>query len=99
MTGLPERAWQAQIVELAGYYGWLAYHTFDSRRSEPGWPDLVLVRPPELLAVELKTDSGRLTVAQRRWLEALAACGIETHTWRPREFETVHGRLRRTVAA
>lgn len=89
-----EKAWQQQVIELARLYQWLVYHTFDSRRSEPGWPDLVLVRPPELLVVELKTDAGRLTAAQKAWLAALAACGLETALWRPRDFEAVHERLK-----
>lgn len=91
---LSEKAWQGQVVELAGLYQWSHFHVFDSRRSDPGWPDLVLVRPPELLVAELKTDNGRLTSAQREWLGLLAACGVETHVWRPRDFNAVHDRLR-----
>ena len=93
-TGLPEKAWQQQVVELAELYRWRVYHTYDSRRSHAGWPDLVLVRPPELLVVELKTDTGRLRPAQRDWLDDLAACGVEVAVWRPRDFEAVHDRLR-----
>lgn len=94
-----EKDWQLQVIELAELYGWRVYHTFDSRRSNPGWPDLVLCRPTsgELLYVELKTDKGRLSAAQRAWLDALAACGQETHVWRPRDFDAVHDRLKRPL--
>ena len=36
-----------------------------------------------------------LTSAQRAWLEALAACGIETYCWRPSDFEAIAARLQR----
>src|SRR5688572_19177552 len=39
-----ERAFQAQVVKYARLMGWTAYHTHDSRRSQAGFPDLVLVR-------------------------------------------------------
>jgi hypothetical protein len=89
-----EAAWQQQVIDLATLYGWEHYHSFDSRRSVPGWPDLVLVRPPELVIVELKTDTGRLTAPQRNWLALLSGCGAETHVWRPSDFDEVHERLK-----
>jgi hypothetical protein len=90
-----EKAWMEQVVELATHYRWRHMHILDSRGSDAGWPDLMLARAPELLAAELKTDNGRLSTAQRDWLALLAACGIETHVWRPRDFDEVHARLRR----
>lgn len=66
-----ERAFQQQVLDLASIYGWRSYHTFDSRRSTAGFPDLVLVRPPEMLLVELKRDNGRLSVPQQDWLRDL----------------------------
>lgn len=95
LPAITERQWQEQVTQLAQLYDWAHYHPFDSRRSVAGWPDLVLARPPELLFVELKTDRGRLSPAQRAWLELLTACGQEVHVWRPRDFDDVHERLRR----
>lgn len=92
---LTEKAWQAQVIELATLYGWEHYHPFTSIRSTPGWPDLTLIRPPELLFAELKTDRGRLTAAQRHWIAMLVACDMEVHVWRPADFRDVHDRLRR----
>lgn len=66
-----EAAWQAQVEQLAKLYRWALYHTRDSRRSEPGFPDLVLVRGPELIFAELKTDKGRPSDPQLTWLDAL----------------------------
>jgi hypothetical protein len=90
-----EKAWQEIVVQLATLYRWRHFHVYDSRRSDSGWPDLILVRAPQLIVAELKTDTGRLTAAQAEWLALLDACGLETHVWRPRDFEAVHDRLRR----
>lgn len=90
---LSEKEWQGQVLELAALYRWRHFHPYDMRRSDEGWPDLVLVRVPELLVAELKTDTGRLSGAQIVWLDQLAACGIETHVWRPRDLDDVAARL------
>jgi hypothetical protein len=71
------------VRELAQLHGFMTYHTYRSDRSEPGFPDLVLMRPPLLLFRELKTDVGRLRPAQRKWLDELAACGQDVGVWRP----------------
>lgn len=55
-----EAQFQAAVVQLASLHSWVSYHTHDSRRSDPGWPDVVFCRPPELLIVEFKTDKGRI---------------------------------------
>lgn len=97
-ASISEKAWQAMVLELAGYYRWGWYHTYDSRRSVSGWPDLVLVRPPEIVYVELKTNKGRLSAAQKDWLAVLEGCGQEVHVWRPRDLDLVHERLKRLPA-
>lgn len=68
---LSEAAWQTQVTNLATFYGWRLYHTHRSDRSPAGFPDLVLIRPPELIFAELKTDKGRLKPEQAAWLEDL----------------------------
>lgn len=69
-----EAAFQVRIVRLATDHGWRVYHTHDSRRSEPGFPDLVLVRPPRVLFVELKVGRRQLTPDQQRWMRLLEGC-------------------------
>lgn len=41
---ISERQLQATVIDLAKAYGWRYYHTYDSRRSPEGFPDLVLLR-------------------------------------------------------
>ena len=91
-----EKQLDAAVRELATLFGWLRYHTFDSRRSPRGFPDLVLVRPPRLIAAELKAENGRLTAKQAEWLDALGRCpGIETYVWRPQDLDHVASMLSR----
>jgi hypothetical protein len=85
---MTEREWQREVVALAKHMGWRHYHTHDSRRSEPGWPDLALVRDRLVLA-ELKTETGRVSAAQERWLSLLSSAGVETYLWRPSDRDEV----------
>lgn len=61
-----------------------------------GFPDLVAIRSlvgvaeptARLLAIELKTEHGRLTDAQRRWLDLFGAVpGAEAYCLRPSDRE------------
>jgi hypothetical protein len=71
-----------KVRRLARELGYLTYHTHDSRRSEPGFPDLVLVGHRVIYA-ELKRMTGPTRPDQKKWLAALAAGGAEVHLWRP----------------
>lgn len=91
---MTEREWQAQVVDAARLMGWRVYHTHDSRRSAPGWPDLALVRD-RLVMAELKTETGRVSPEQQQWLALLDAAGVETHLWRPSDLDEVLAVLKR----
>lgn len=54
------------------------------QRVEPGFPDVIAVRRlrgygPELVVAELKTGTGRLSAAQRGWLEDWRAFQAAVH--------------------
>ena len=63
----PEEALQSAILQYARLRGWRCYHTYDSRRSAPGFPDLCMVRRGYVVFAELKSEKGRLTDAQKDW--------------------------------
>jgi len=83
---MTEAELQAVVLAAAKRLGWLAYHTHDSRRSQPGFPDLVLVRREVILYRELKTMRGRLTPDQQVWIRALADAGVDAAVWRPSDW-------------
>lgn len=92
---LSEAQFQAQVVALARLFGWESYHPWLSVRSARGWPDLALVRPPRLILAELKSEKGKATVAQQRWLDLLGQCpGVEVYLWRPSDWPTIEEALR-----
>ena len=84
---MTERQLQEAVLKLARLRGWLCYHTHDSRRSQPGFPDLVLVRPPDVLFVELKSAKGVVSLAQEDWLLRLQhSKHVRTELWRPKDW-------------
>ncbi len=92
---LTEAVFQRSVVELAQWMAWRCYHTFDSRRSTQGYPDLTLVREDRLIFAELKSDRGRLSKGQRDWLQALEMAGAEAYVWRPRSWGEILETLKR----
>lgn len=86
---MTEAQFLAAVLDLARLFGWRAYHTHDSRRSAPGFPDLVLVKPPRIVFAELKSLTGRVTAEQAAWLADLRACGLTAGVWTPRDLQDV----------
>lgn len=89
---LPERHLQERIRHLARNCGWLCYHTHDSRRSEPGFPDLVLVRE-RIIYAELKAEKGRIRPEQQHWIDRLRAAGADVRVWRPADWQEIFDTL------
>lgn len=97
---LPETETQFQraVTDLALVCGWRWYHTYDSRRSREGYPDLTLWHPRRgvILLAELKRDTGQLTRAQAnvlRELECVTTWG-GAHLWRPSDWPEIERILR-----
>lgn len=84
------------VRRIAADLGLLVYHTHDSRRSEPGFPDLVCVGR-RVMYRELKKENGRVTQAQKTWLAALVDAGQDACVWRPSDL--LAGRIARKLAA
>lgn len=95
LAGTTEADLQATVVDAARACGWLVYHTYDSRRSAAGFPDLVLARHGELLFVELKSAKGKTSRDQDEWLDALrCVAGVGVYVWRPEDLDTAIERLK-----
>ena len=93
---MTERQLQDAVRKAAVENGWLHFHPHDSRRSEPGWPDSVFVKGDRVLYRELKAAKGRLSPAQRKWLDALVIAGQDVAIWRPEH--SVSGHIFRVLA-
>ena len=91
------------VLELAAFKGWMTLHirpgrTADSWRTPVqgdgvGFPDIFAVRPPRLVAAELKVGYNKVTPAQQAWLATLAAAGVETFVWYPKDWDEIKGIL------
>lgn len=92
-AGLTEKRFLQQVYDLARLVGWRAYHTWWSRHSAPGFPDLVLLRGSRGIAAELKVR-GRVTPEQQAWLDAFRAAGFEAYVWRPEDWPELEEALR-----
>ena len=92
---LTEKQWLAQVRQYARAQEWMTYHTLHSVGSEPGWIDLVCLRPPVLVLAELKAAGGRLTPHQLQWLTGLRQVErVSTHLWYPADWGEVETVLR-----
>jgi hypothetical protein len=90
-----ERRFLQKVIDLARLYKWRVYHTYDSRGSERGFPDLLMVREHRLVFAELKTTTGRVSKPQREWLEALSGVPhVETYIFRPEDDEAIQRLLK-----
>ena len=85
-----EQAYMSTIQQAAEIYGWYQYHTHDSRRSTPGFPDLVLIKPPKVIFLEVKREKARLSVAQADVLAMLWGCNeVQAAVVRPSDWAQV----------
>jgi len=71
-TLMNETQLQEAIRQAASLQGWKCYHTYDSRRSNPGFPDLILVGHGKLIFWEAKSAKGTVSPEQQQWLDALS---------------------------
>ncbi len=78
-----------QVIEFLRICGWLVYHTKDSRKSAPGFPDIIALKGKRQLVVETKRAGEQPTEEQERWLEAFRQAGAEVHVFTPDDWEKI----------
>ena len=99
-AAMTEATLQLNITRATRDLGWRPYHTHDSRRSQPGFPDLCMLhaRQDRVIFAELKTEAGRTTKDQRAWAaDLLALTVVEYYLWRPSDW--LAGDVTRILAA
>lgn len=101
-----EAMFLAQVTDLAMFRGWVfmhiqpglnergRYRTPVSGSLGPGWPDLILIRGSQIMAVELKAEGKYPTPIQKRVLSVLQQALIEVHVWKPSDWDAIVERLR-----
>jgi hypothetical protein len=107
MLPVSEAQWTVAVGDMLDAFGWSWIHHRPARRangkwstpvqgnSGRGWPDLFCVRDGRALALELKTEKGRVSPEQTAWLEKLRTAGIEAHIVRlPADWDFLDGLLR-----
>jgi len=88
---ISERDLQRNVRQFATDLGWKIAVTWNSLHSPKGWPDLFLVRcdtcrrgdceypdgshTSSFIAIELKSQKGKVSEHQEAWLAALRAAG------------------------
>ena len=93
-AAITEKQFLQQVKDLARLRGWQTYHNLNARGSDPGFPDLVLVRDGRLLFIELKTEKGRISPVQDIWLKRLREVGtVRAFLWRPHDWPEIEARL------
>ena len=91
---LTEKIFMESIIDLARSTGWMVYHTYDSRRSTAGFPDLVMTKHKRLVIAEIKTETGKTSPDQDKWLETLrTARGVKVKLWRPSDWPEIERTL------
>lgn len=116
MTGrrMTEKQLQDAVIKAAQLLGWRVAHFRPALTQTGRWvtavqgdgvgfPDLVLVRPPRLMFVELKSHRGQVSDEQQAWLSDLTKVAnmeepgeIDVYVWRPADWESgvIERRLR-----
>jgi hypothetical protein len=98
---LSETRWQKQVERALDAFGWWWMHVppnvivceFTGRRHyrgiRKGVPDIWAIRPPYMLWLELKTETGARRPEQDQVMDKIRACDLLAIAARPRDREQV----------
>jgi len=102
---ISEADFTRQVLDLARLLGWRTAHFRPGMMRSGKWvtpvqgdgkgfPDLVLVRGPVLLFVELKVGRNKITFEQGMWLAAFKRAGQRALLWTPADWPDIEKVLR-----
>ena len=82
------------VRDCARQASYRLYHTWLSKFSEAGFPDLVMVRGQRIIWAELKGHHGKASHQQREWLTDLRAVdpdgrGRDVYLWYPYHMDAI----------
>jgi len=97
-----EAEFQNDIIDYAKEHGWTKiYHTHDSRHSEAGFSDLVMLRPTKEdefvqgVVLECKMPGAKPTKAQLEWIALWNRVpGIRARVIRPADWDEIERLLK-----
>ena len=101
MTTITEAAFLQQVKSLAQIHGWTFHHSTPTQTAKGRWltsgstgfPDIVMAHKTKgVIFAELKTTTGKTTLAQDDWLERLNP-HAECYLWRPTDLDFIAQRL------
>lgn len=84
---MTEAELQQDVADLCAELGLYHYHPHDSRRSERGWPDSVIVGR-RVIFRELKSSGGSASPEQKRLGWRLRAAGQDWAVWTPADWNS-----------
>ena len=95
MRNKAEQGFQQAIIELAMLSGFEhIYHTWDSRNSPAGFPDLIMLKGKRMIVVEVKVKEP-LSAEQYFWLLAFRDITKEVFLWTLDDWDEIEEVLRR----
>lgn len=97
-----EREFQRTVEDYANVRRWEIFHVRPAQTgsgnwvtpTRPGLPDLILIRPPRVVFLELKSQRGSLRAEQRFVINLLQRCpGVDAFVARPSDWDAVRSLL------
>lgn len=91
---LSEKQFQDVIRQALRREGWLHNHIYRTKTAKGAWrtsttavgfPDLLAIRPGHVLAIEMKSNVGKVEADQLVWLEGFLEAGALAWVCRPRD--------------
>ena len=86
---ISEKDWQEQVEQIAVMNAWKKYHTWNSKHSDPDFPDLIMLKGKRQVVAELKKEGEEPSAGQIDWLASFWETGAEVFVWHPSDLDYV----------